>query len=338
MTELREGSAASPPGDDRRGSRSSWRLLLGILLLAALLAWNDNGARALRMLLQIPLPALALLLGLSLAANWASMLKWRLILREQGATLPRMALMRMYLAGKFASNFMPGMVGGDLARIALLNRELHNGSRAIASVLLERLTGLATLVVLVVAAGLFDARTLQRPWAVVAVAGAGFACLAAFALIWSPAARRWLSSRLPAVPAVQSALARLRTLQAELSSFPDRTRLVAGTLLYSCLFYLICSLSVYVGTRAVGLEPSYTSIALLTPAIYLLSALPVSTNNIGWWEACFSLVLTHAGAEPAQGLAVGLMLRVVTLLVSLLGGVWMILQPGPGQLRPRAGP
>jgi glucose uptake protein GlcU len=49
--------------------------------------------------------------------------------------------------------------------------------------------------------------------------------------------------------------------------------------------------------------------------------IPVSPNNIGWWEWCFSVLLLDAGATAAEGLAVALTLRAATMSVSLLGGL-----------------
>jgi uncharacterized protein (TIRG00374 family) len=117
----------------RRRWLSLLRLTLAIVLLATVLAWNDNGSRALGLLRRIAPSSLAVLLLLSFAANWISMLKWRQILRERGSTLPRMRLIRLYLVGKFFSNIAPSVIGGDVVRIVMLGRETGSGSRAAAS-------------------------------------------------------------------------------------------------------------------------------------------------------------------------------------------------------------
>ena len=44
------------------------------------------------------------------------------------------------------SNFSPSMIGGDVARVVMSSRETGSGSRAAASVLIERFTGLATMI------------------------------------------------------------------------------------------------------------------------------------------------------------------------------------------------
>jgi glucose uptake protein GlcU len=54
--------------------------------------------------------------------------------------------------------------------------------------------------------------------------------------------------------------------------------------------------------------------------------IPVSPNIIGWWEWCFSVLLVDAGATIAEGLAVALTMRAVTMAVSVVGGLLFLQQ------------
>ena len=53
----------------------------------------------------------------------------------------------------------------------------------------------------------------------------------------------------------------------------------------------------------------------------VLESLPLTPNSLGVWEWAFSVYLIPAGAELEQGLAVALLLRAKTLVLSLAGGV-----------------
>ena len=130
------------------------------------------------------------------------------------------------------------------------------------------------------------------------------------------AARSWPLLRTPATW--------LASLQAEVAASLRPGLMLTGTILYSIAFYAVCSVSVYVAARAIGFDALYAAVAQLTPALYLVSAIPVSTNNFGWWEWCFSVLLLDIGATLEQGLAVALTLRIVTLVVSLTGGIWLL--------------
>jgi uncharacterized membrane protein YbhN (UPF0104 family) len=319
------GLAAARNRPRRRGALL--RVTLAVVLLATVLLWNDNGAKALGLLRGIPAADFASLLALSFAVNWLSMLKWRLILRERGLALGRMLLMRLYLIGKFFSNVMPSVIGGDLVRIVMLGRETGSGSRAAASVLLERFTGLATLVALALVAALVDTGLPGRPIVTTTIACAAAVCGAALVVAVSGTARRLCLGVARRWPVLGKPAAWLADLHAELNAFPRPRRMLAGAALYSFFFYAVCSISVYVAAHAIGVDAAYASVALLTPALYLVAAIPVSTNNLGWWEWCFSVLLGAVGASFEQGLAVGLALRVVTMIVSLVGGIWLFRRP-----------
>ncbi len=315
--------------DNRQRLIAFARLAVGVILIASALLWNGNGRKILELLARIPLAYVAALLVLSLAMNWVSSLKWQLIVNARGANVALLRLTGFYLIGKFFSNFAPSMVGGDLSRIVLLAREIDSGRRATVTVLLERLTGIVTVVALSVVAAGIDARALRHPLFASMLIVAGAACIVALSMIASAGIQGSLVAVLQRIPGLRVLASALESFQAELAFYSGRYRLLAGTLLYSLLFYALASVSVYLSAQAVGIQVPYASIALVTPILFLVTALPVSPNNIGWWEWCFGLVLLDTGARLEQGVAVALTMRVVTLVVSFLGGFLLLTKLNP---------
>lgn len=307
----------------RAGSRRSLKLaqlVLGAVLLVALAAWDGNGQRALVLLAGLRPEPVGLLLMLSLSMNWLSAVKWGIILRARGVDIPLLRLTSLYLAGKFFSNFLPSMIGGDVARIVLLGRHTGSPAQAAVSVFMERFTGLITVAALAVGASLVRPARLHQPLVAVTVAGAAFLCLVAGLFVVAPEWAHRLAARVSSWSGVGKPAALLDRLYRELSAFQREYRLWGATLLCSVAFYALASLSLYTSCRAVGFGVSYLSIALLTPIIFLVTAIPVSVNNLGWWEWCVSVLLLESGADMAQGLAAGVVMRAVSLCVSLAGG------------------
>jgi uncharacterized protein (TIRG00374 family) len=327
---MSDARIAGPRPQEIRARTVRWsplRITLALLLLASVLLWQNNGARAFALLREIPWTSAGALLALSFAVNYLSALKWRLILVERGLKASRRLLMRLYLVGKFFSNFVPSMIGGDIARGVMLHQETGSGSRAAASIVIERFTGLATLVLLVLCSAVLAPSLLDRRSVVTAVALAAGACIGLFAIMVSCRVPELGRSAGRALSWRQTVVARLAALQAELAAFPRSRRMIVGCCAYSVAFYALCSVSVFIAARAVGIDASFAQLALLTPTLYLVAAIPVSTNNLGWWEWCFSVGLLGAGGSLEQGLAVGLTLRVVTLFVSLVGGALLLIGP-----------
>jgi uncharacterized protein (TIRG00374 family) len=326
---MTETPSTSSPSSPRGAGWTFWlKLVLGIGLLAALLLWRDNGRRMVEHFARFRIEFVVLLLGAALVLNGVSCAKWQLFLRERGVRVGFMRLFNLYLIGKFASNFMPSMIGGDLTRIYLLGRQIASHSQSAASVFMERFTGLIALVCLVLAFAALNPDLLQEPHIAATVAAVALGCVALLALLRAPRLLDWVAERLAWVPGARRVFPRLQRLHQDIHLLITRPRLLAGAMAYSFGFHLATCVLTYFCCLAIAFRPAFLDVALVTPLILLLTAVPVSPNNIGWWEWCFSVFLVGAGAEPSQGLAVALTLRAVTLLMSLAGGVLLLFERG----------
>ncbi len=298
------------------------RLLLGISLISALLLWQDNGTKVLALISELEVMFIPILLVLSLLLNTISAAKWGMLLRERGVTLDLLRLLRLYLIGKFFSNFMPSMVGGDVIRIAILGRYIKSYSQSAASVFLERFTGILALLSLAIVFALLNTQLLDHPLIVVTIMAVALACAGTIAIIfWSRlhSLFRWLAVRLP-----DGIRTKVENLFQEVLFFRSHPKALTIALLYSAAFYLVTTVSVYVACLSAGFDTDYLDVALVTPIIFLLTAIPVSPGNIGWWEWCTSILLVEIGATFAQGIMIGLILRFVALILSLVGGLFFV--------------
>jgi len=302
------------------------KLLLGGVLLALLLIWQDNGRKMIEHFRHIHVGYIALLFFIAVGLNLISSLKWQLFLRERGLRVGIWRLYGLYLIGKFFNNFMPSMVGGDLTRIYLLGRQIDSHSKSTASVFLERFTGMVALVLLVILFSMANRQMMQNRYILLAVLLVGGGCAALLFLIIHPRIVPWLSEHSAWIPLSRRLLPALNKVYHDIRFFRNHYRLLAVAMLYSMTFHLCTSVNVYVSCLAIEFQPSFLDVAVVTPLILLLNIIPVSPNNIGWWEWSFSVFLVGAGAGPSQGLAVALVLRAVSILLSTVGGVLFLFE------------
>ena len=299
---------------------------LGVGLLAALLLWRDNGRKLLDILAQFDPSYIVLLLLISIGLNGISSVKWSLFVHERGTRISQIRLFNLYLIGKFFNNFLPSMVGGDLARIYLLGRAISSQSRSLASVFLERMTGVIGLTLMAGSFALINPPILANWIIALAIAVAGVGCAVALLLFYRPELLLLALERFGNIPVAGRILRKGGQVIRDVTYFRDQHRLLLLSLLYSFAFHLLAGLNVYVACLSIGLAPPLLDILVITPVILLLVMIPVSPNNVGWWEWCFSVLLMDAGATAAEGLAVALTLRAVTMLVSLVGGLLFLQQ------------
>lgn len=302
------------------------KALLGIGLLVVLLR-GDTLSELGALFARIGVRPVVALFTISLVMNLVGSLKWRLFLREgPHVGLPR--LYALYLIGRFFSNFLPTMVGGDVARAYLLGRAIQSQSRSAVSVVLERATGLVGLVVVVLVSTALNPDLLAIPVIGLASLAAVGGCACMLLAFFRPALWLRLAPRLAPLPLVGRIAGRITTFLEQLVAFRHAHRILAMSLVYSIFFHFLTCLNVYVASLSIGFQPRFLDVMVITPVILLLTMIPVSPNNIGWWEWCFSMLLAEAGGSASEGLAVALVIRAVYLLTSLLGGLLFLRERG----------
>jgi glycosyltransferase 2 family protein len=299
---------------------------IGVALIVGLLLWESNGRKLLAIFAGFQLQYLLALAAISLGLNAVSSIKWRLFLRDRGVGSSHIELFNLYLIGKFFSNFLPSMVGGDLARIYLLGRQISSHAISAASVGLERATGIIGLTMLAVIFAATNMELLINPIIALSLGSAVLACAAAITMFYWPGFAALIVGLLQALPGCGGLARKIGRLLDEVGYFRDRHRLVALSLLYSFAFHFLAAVNVYAACLSIGFAPAFADVLVITPVVLLLTMLPVSPNNLGWWEWCFSVLLLDAGATAAEGFAVAVTLRAVTMVVSLIGGLLFLMQ------------
>lgn len=325
--------ALNPTTEKRR--KYGWvKVTLGLALLAGVLIWHDNARTLIDVLRGFQIEYLIALLMVAVGTNGISSIKWGLFLKDRGHHLSWWRLFGLYLIGRFFNNFLPSMFGGDVARSYILGRQIGSQSLSAASVVLERATGLVGLAILATLGSAINPAILGNPIIAVplilAILGTAVVTLAFF--------RPWVSTLflriLGRIPVIKRLAPKLGKLLDAIGHYRTNTSLLLKSLVYSFGFHFIAALNVYIACLSIGFAPEFADIMVVTPVILLLSMIPVSPNNIGWWEFCFSVLLASAGATAAEGLAVALVIRAVTFLFSLGGGLLLI---SPAFRRPPSG-
>lgn len=304
------------------------QLILGVLLLAILLFQQELGADLLDVLADFNwrfVPILVILSGLLIGI---SSMKWRLFLNERGIQMPLWRLMKLYVIGTFFSNFVPTMVGGDLARSYLLGRHIDSQVRSAASVFLERFTGLIALLLLASSTIAINPQLMKEPLIRLSMGLIGGGSIVALTSILFPRPWQNLLARWSHFPPVDW-LHRIATWSYEnVHEIKENPGLFRVALAYSFGFHILAGLNVYVAALSIGSRPDVLKVLTLTPIVLLVASLPLTPNSLGVLEWAYSFYLVPAGLLPAAGLAVAIIIRAKSLALSILGGLLFLLQGG----------
>src|SRR6188508_3385901 len=158
------------------------RLAITAIILAILATGIDMGASA-RAIAAIDLRYLGLVLGLVAIDRSVMILRWVLLLRASGIAITTGEAARLFLVSSFVGSFLPAGVGADAARAYGLSRESVSGSEALASVAIDRLLGVMSIIVMAMV-GVVVWPPAQDRRLMAAILGLMVVCRAALSADW----------------------------------------------------------------------------------------------------------------------------------------------------------
>jgi len=310
--------------------KTLWSWLRGAVTVGLLLyvcrkagLFDPRGRAALLELLRaVNLPLLLLSLFMSVVMNAVSALKWWMLLRSRGHRTDFRRLLGYYYVGKFFNMVLPTSMGGDVVRVWALGRDTGSASEALASVFVERFSGLVTMTLLVVLALAVHRQTYNQPLITVSL---GACALGIAGVIWltldtRPLAwlRRLATGRLAVLDGI---LGRLERVHGAIAAYGSDRSALWWAFLNSLLFYALAVINIWVSTLAFSREIRFESILITVPAILLIMNLPVSIGGIGLMEFAFIFAFDLVGYSQQLAFSCALLIRFKSLVDAAVGGV-----------------
>lgn len=222
----------------------------------------------------------------------------------------------------FFHTFLPGAYGGDFVRLAIAYRATGSGLNRLAfSILLDRLTGLAALLVL----GLMVLPVLPVEYAdrftwIVGIAVAGGIAAVSLGLLAGERLERLLR-RLPKPVGPMTAHI-VSELVGALRAYASRPAVVGRALLLSLVQYVFVLGSLVVLGDAMRIEGLSLAGYVVAGAWSLVAnALPITPGGLGVGEAVFAKIATELAAfSLSQSFgSVFLAMRVLSIVISVIG-------------------
>lgn len=279
-----------------------------------------------RVLLETLSGADFLVLGLSVLVgvviNIASAFKWWMLIRAQNIVVGYWRVFSYYLVGQFYNQVLPTSVGGDVVRSYELGKFTGRQADAMASVFIERYTGVVVLLLIASVSVLaqlsrFDSRIIYLSLVAFAIGLALIAWLV-FDL------RAYIKVRgliVGFVPKLDGVFRKVDKLLDSIAAYRHLTSALVGAFANSFVFYFIAVVNVYVTALVFQGEVSFLDMLIATPVIMLLMNLPISFGNLFLMEFAYSGVFALMGYSPALGLSVAITMRLKSLIDGIMGGV-----------------
>ena len=303
---------------------SPWTRVSGTVVGLAILAHSINVPQAVASLAHADPLWIAAALGLTVLAVAASVVEWGVLLRTAsapagagpGGLLSWRRLSSTYLQGVFFTQMLPAGVGGDAMRTVEMGRQIGHG-RVLASLAGSRLAGMLGMTCWGIAAAIL-LRALLGTGMVIVIAGLAMAVVVIWLLALS--ADRLMPIRLLA--RLSGAMSRgVRSFGEAFAGYRNHPHAVVQSLLVGAAGWGFNLLALSVAARAIGVDLSWTVLAVCIPITLLVALAPFSINGLGLREGVLVALLSHSGVSIAHAGAISVLIDLQMIPFAVLGAV-----------------
>jgi len=313
-----------------RRSTGILKAAVGLGLLAALLFFGRIDLKALSVLSDAPSVIGICLALLALSVPLAAV-RWGILLRALGLSIPFRSLLHFVAIGLVANLFVFGTTGGDAVRGLYAWRSIGGASPRVAvSVIADRLFSLLALLFLSLTFTLFSWHWMRQIPGLAALGTMLFVAFAAGALagctlIVIPTLMRRLEERLSRWPLLARLATQARDVIVLFRASPFR---LLGAFVLAVAIQLTMVACVVMLADAVKIGNLRTADFLFAvPLTFLANSLPLTPSGIGIGEAAFEQICHWLEPVPSNAAysSIFFAFRAISMVVSLAGLVSFVI-------------
>jgi glycosyltransferase 2 family protein len=294
------------------------RLFVTAAILAYLASTIDMGAAA-RAVAAIDRGYLIAVLALVAVDRMVMILRWVILLRAGGVAVTTARAADIFLVSAFVGSFLPAGVGGDAARAWGLTRVTAQGSEALASVVVDRLLGILSLVAMGgVGLVVWAPQRGSDSRSIIAIGLLIGVCLTAF---WTDRiARAIVPEHLRGGRLTQ----RLLRVTDAMSRYRGRGAVLMHVMIWSIVVQLLRITQAYLLGLGLGITLPFRYYLLFMPLGLLMLLLPISISGFGLPQGVIVWLLRPMGVADEQSFALSTLIVLTGLAGNLPGLVlWL---------------
>jgi glycosyltransferase 2 family protein len=235
------------------------------------------------------------------------------------------------MVGSFYNTFLLGSTGGDVIKAYYAARQTTHKTRAVLSVIIDRILGLLAIVMLAGVMATFqyvrspskDDPTSQACmhvalFCVAMMAGVGMV----LAILFQPTLRSWLGlefilSRMPMQRQVNHAREVMRM-------YRRKPVLILWALIITIPVHVTTVISALLAGKAFGLPIQSLYYFTVVPVVVLAGSMPISPQGAGVMEGFAFLLTQKQGATVNDAVALTMSIRLVQIMWNLTGGIFVL--------------
>jgi len=261
--------------------------------------------------------------------NVAMLFRWFVFIRALNISVSICAVVRNFFLGLFGNLFLPSSVGGDILKTFGLCKESANKTRVVASVLLDRLSGFAAIVIVSICSFAFGYRYIGDTSLLVPISLIAVGSLFVVLVLFNKRIYSFFCKVFNRFPNFKKSL---MNLHYDITLLKDRKRQGLEAIGLSCLSQLVFAFAWYLIARALHQDINLIYFLIFVPLTCVASSLP-SIGGLGVREAGAVYLFGKVGVAQGVAVSISLITYFFMVLIGVIGGLFYVSTLSSGRIQ-----
>ena len=245
------------------------------------------------------------------------LVRWFIFVRALDLSASRWTVTRFFFMGLFGNLFLPSSIGGDLIKIWGLCKDSSQKIRVVASVLLDRLSGFVSIVVVAFCAFVLGYAFIEEKFLLVPIIVIATGLFIFGLVLFNEKIYFFCCRIFNRIPRVKTAL---MDLHYDVALLKNKKLEGIKAIGLSCCSQMIFALTFFLISRALHQDTPVIYFLIFVPLICVASAFP-SIGGLGVREAGAAYLFGKIGMSTEVAVSISLINFLFMVIVGLVGGL-----------------
>ncbi len=261
--------------------------------------------------------------------NFLVIWRWRILMKAVGLKARSFSSMRWFFIGLFCNLAPISTVGSDVIRGLGLAQEVGHKPKIFASIVLDRLSGFAGIVILAVVAFLFGHGIIENKLVIVAIAVMSIVSAAIVVVLFSHRIFSFACKAFAAWPKLKDNLMRLHF---DIVLLKGRQRKGWEAIFISIFAQIVLAIEFYLSAKGMHQNIPLVYFIIFSPIVCVVTSLP-SIGGLGFREISWVYFLPLVGVSKEMAGGLSLINSAFTIIAGLLGGLFYVTTLSAGRIQ-----
>lgn len=266
-----------------------------------------------------------------LVVNAILLLRWFIFIKALDLSASGKNVILHYFYGLFGNLFLPTGIGGDILKAVGLCKSSTQKPRVIASILLDRLSGFASIVIVAVLAFVFGYQYINDNTLFIPIALMGVGSIAIVTILFNESAYSFFCQIFNRLPRFKNSLMTMH-YDIVLLKKSHKSKEGGKAVLISCVSQMIFAFSYYLVAKALHQDIAMIYFFVFIPIICVVSFIP-SIGGLGVREVGAAYLFGRIGIESGIAVSLTLINFLFMIAVGLIGGVLYVITLSTGRVQ-----